>query len=1192
MGHREAKIPRDEETRLRTLLDYNILDTTREPGFDEIVQLAATICNVPISLISLVEHHRQWFKASVGVDVSETPRSVSFCAHAILDDAPLVVSDATLDSRFSENPLVQDNPNIRFYAGVPLISPNGCRIGTLCVIDRKPRTLSSQELTLLRVLARQVISQLEIRSHIERNKSLIEQTDDQRKLLSVIDTAVSIVELSTDGTIVSANETFLSLMGYAAEELIGKNHCYLVPFSERREAEYQDFWRRLREGQRFSGEFRRITKDHREVWIKSEYVPVCDLSGTVTRIIKTAIDVTSNRESIIASSQLWRGLDTSTLLMELTPEGTVTYMNTRFTSILGRSLSELVGKSSVSILPSSDRDSSNFTELWEHVRAGHAIGGNFEFHGADNRLIATKGSYFPVFDRTGKISKVVYLGFDTSLERLQGDNQAQLVAALSKSGATIEFDLHGKILEANSNFLNLMRYGREEVIGKNHSIFVGDDELESQEYQAFWESLRSGKFRLGEFRRFNKYGQEVWIRGAYNPVVDDHQNVTKVVMFTFDVTASKEAEARLSNTNKELVRLNEQIVSSEARFRALTEASPLGIFCTDVNGNCIYVNDRYASITGQSWDQAVGRGWLNTIHPYDRDRVEQDWADAAEAKTEYRSTHRFLRSDGSTVWCQVRASVLRENGKYTGHVATVEDVTTQKLSEQRLKVATKAARVGFWELDLVDNSLSWDASMRSMYGLKDVDAPMDYATWLNAICPDDRAEARSLFELGMAEKREFESVFKVTRADGALRYMKVSGIVERGEDGAARRMVGVNLDVAELKEAQLAAESAAVSKSRFLANMSHEIRTPLTSIIGFAEAAREDGVCPDDRLGALSTIYRNGKHLLDLINDILDVSKIDAGALSLEAARISPVELVEQARAIMVPRLAEKGLSLIVNYEWMLPEWITGDSFRLTQVLLNLLNNAIKFTESGIVEITVRCDSDLQRMYFTVKDSGIGMSQEQVGKLFQPFMQADRSTTRRYGGTGLGLAISKQLVEKMGGVLSASSELHQGSEFSFFIETGPLDTTEFIDHIPQASLHSSPSTESRLQSLQGRVLVADDQADNRRLLEFSLRKSGLALTFVENGQQALDAAMKEQFDVILLDVQMPEMDGHAVTRSLRTQGLTLPIVAFTAGTMKQDVLKCIESGYTTHLAKPFSKESLIDCLDRQLAASRRLKHSV
>jgi len=400
----------------------------------------------------------------------------------------------------------------------------------------------------------------------------------------------------------------------------------------------------------------------------------------------------------------------------------------------------------------------------------------------------------------------------------------------------------------------------------------------------------------------------------------------------------------------------------------------------------------------------------------------------------------------------------------------------------------------------------------------------------------------------------------------------------------------------ELHDARDRAESATRAKSDFLANMSHEIRTPMTAILGFADVLlHEDGLdrAPPDRRRAIETIQRNGEHLLGVINDILDVSKIESGKMSVEAIACSPFQIVEDVVALMRLRAEVKGLQLVKEYCFPIPAQVHSDPTRIRQILMNLVGNAIKFTESGSVKIRTSFLFDpVPRLGFDVIDTGLGMAPDQSSKLFQPFSQADSSTTRRFGGTGLGLTICKRLAEMLGGGISFSSASGVGTTFSFWVDAGILDGVPLRDcersepprevEIP----HPARRETDRLppQPLRGlRLLLAEDGPDNQRLIAFLLRKAGADVIIVENGQEAVHiatvaAAEHRPFDVVLMDMQMPVMDGYEATAMLRREGYRDPIVALTANAMAGDRERCLASGCDDFATKPIEKLRLFETI--------------
>jgi signal transduction histidine kinase/DNA-binding response OmpR family regulator len=375
------------------------------------------------------------------------------------------------------------------------------------------------------------------------------------------------------------------------------------------------------------------------------------------------------------------------------------------------------------------------------------------------------------------------------------------------------------------------------------------------------------------------------------------------------------------------------------------------------------------------------------------------------------------------------------------------------------------------------------------------------------------------------------------------------------------------------------------AKSSFLANMSHEIRTPMAAIIGYADLLLDPALGASDRVNYVQTIRRNAEHLTSLVNDILDISKIEAGKMSVESIAMSPSRTVVEVASLMRVRAVEKNLAFDIDYQGAVPETIHSDPTRLRQILLNFVGNAIKFTETGRIRVLVRCDapeSPAPRLVLEVSDTGIGMAQEELDRLFTPFTQADTSTTRRFGGSGLGLVISKRLAELLGGEISVESTVGLGSVFRLAVPTGPLSGVKMVAGRVEAwAADEAPASSRRVPSLPAscRVLLAEDGRDNQILIKTFLVAAGATVEIVGDGQLAVEAALAARaagnpFDVILMDMQMPVLDGYSATSKLRQTGYAEPIVAITAHAMAGDRERCESAGCDDYLSKPVDRALL------------------
>lgn len=425
---------------------------------------------------------------------------------------------------------------------------------------------------------------------------------------------------------------------------------------------------------------------------------------------------------------------------------------------------------------------------------------------------------------------------------------------------------------------------------------------------------------------------------------------------------------------------------------------------------------------------------------------------------------------------------------------------------------------------------------------------------------------------------------RIRKAGGEWRWHWVRVVAENDAQGQAIGWIGTCTDIHDRKLAEKdlvlareAAESASRAKTYFVANMSHEIRTPLNAILGFSELLAEPSIEDDERRESLATIRRNGRQLLKIIDEVLDISKIEAGRLTIEESQTNLVEMLQEIRRSWQAQCQERGLRFSLDVDRPMPRFVRTDPVRLRQIVTNLLSNALKFTERGFIRLGVEWDPGTQRLKMEVSDSGIGIEKHQAADLFTPFVQADSSTTRRFGGTGLGLAISRRLARAMGGdVVLADTTPGQGSVFRVEVAAPPPAGTDMVDGLgPEKTVREDvPASGVKLDGV--KVLLAEDAADNQMLMTRLLKSVGVSVDIASNGREAVEKATHGDYGLILMDLQMPELDGYQATRQLRKVGYRRPIVALTAHALKEERDRCLQAGCDGHLTKPVDRRTLLE----------------
>lgn len=594
-------------------------------------------------------------------------------------------------------------------------------------------------------------------------------------------------------------------------------------------------------------------------------------------------------------------------------------------------------------------------------------------------------------------------------------------------------------------------------------------------------------------------------------------------------------------------------------------------------GEC-WNSPEFEAITGRTMrGEDFEDGVWKYVHPDDKAFV-RSWRDTARSTLAFEFDCRFIHADGHAVWVH-SIGALDGSGRILG---LVTDITERKLNEletarqrQTLSLALATTRAGVWSRDCNTGAVWSSDEFEAIVGRSMREEDFIDGVW-RYIHPDDRDATRAAGRSAL-ESGSYEYDCRFLHADGRTIWVRSTGAIE-----PSGRILGLIIDITERKlqelelmRARAAAEAANTAKSAFLATMSHEIRTPLNGVLGMAGALERTPLTSGQR-EMVRVINTSGSLLLNLLNDVLDLSRIESGRMTIELTQVNLLTCVEEVAALHAPAARQKGLTLSIDVDPTLQPWRMADSTRLRQILQNLVSNAVKFTARGDVEIALH-QGDADSVSISVRDSGIGISEENQARLFARFAQADTSIARRFGGTGLGLAIAQELAGLMGGAISVESAPGQGSTFTL---TVPLQ------RISPANL-DVPVEQDSVERTDLRVLAADDNETNRLVLRTVLEQVGIFPVFATDGREAAEAAMAEAFDVILMDLHMPNMNGLDATAAIRKSGpnCATPIIALTADALESTVKACIAAGMTAHCVKPINPARLLATIQEVLDAA-------
>jgi PAS domain S-box-containing protein len=736
--------------------------------------------------------------------------------------------------------------------------------------------------------------------------------------------------------------------------------------------------------------------------------------------------------------------------------------------------------------------------------------------------------------------------------------------------AIVNIDEQDAIVSWNPGAEKLFGYTAKEAIGQNIDDLLVSQELREEAIAYNRQVQADGRISVTTRRR-RKDGTLVDVDLHGVPLQSDGRAAGAIAIY-HDITERVRAEQELRNQKQYI--------------EAVVQYSPVAIVTIDFHANVMGWNPAAERLFGYTADEAIGRNVDELVAKDPALRSEAvAYSDKGIRGDSFHAITKRTRKDGSLIDVVLQGVSVIVGGERVGMIAIYHDISELKRAEEALReqkqyleavvqnspvaIITTDLRFEEGSRDLEPHVVSWNPAAEKLFGYTAEEAIGRNLDDLVANLDEIRVEAAS-FNKYSASGELLRAVARRTRKDGSLVDVEVLALpVKLGQ--VQQGVIVIYYDITELMLARKSAEAANEAKSAFLATMSHEIRTPMNAVIGMSGLLLDTTLTPEQR--EFAEIIRNsGDSLLMIINDILDFSKIEAGKMELESQPLDLRECIESAMDLVAPRAAEKALELAYQLEEFVPRAIVGDVTRLRQILINLLGNAVKFTERGEVVLSVAASRRAwaHDLHFTVHDTGVGIAPDQIGRLFQSFSQADASTARKHGGTGLGLAISRRLVELMGGRMWAESEPGVGSTFHFTIVTQPAE-------LPQAARPEHTGEQPRLVGK--RVLIVDDNETNRRILVAQVQSWGMTPLETGSPRLALDWVRRgETFDLAILDMHMPEMDGVSLAKEIRSHPTSaqIPLVLFTSLGRREADLQSLD--FAAQLTKPIKPSQLFDAL--------------
>ncbi|MBP5972279.1 PAS domain-containing protein [Brasilonema sp. CT11] len=1229
-----------DTNRLAALSRYDILDTPPEAGFDDLTQLAAQICQTPVALITFVDANRQWFKSSFGVQMTESPLSVGFCPAVVQSGDSLIIPDTQVDPQFATNLAVREL-GVRFYTGVSLTTSEGYVVGTLCVLDFTPRQMSEEQINSLRILSRQVMTQLELRLSARK----------------VAQTNVALTTVST-GVAGNVGETFLYSLVEHLSQALGVKYTYIGLLANR-EPEVIQAIAVCADG-RIAENFEYLLRDTPCQEVIQQRKLCCYPHNVQQQFPDAHLLAPFQVESYAAipfydSTGVPLGLlgvmddkpiDAIAQRADASPEGgasqtRVTLTESLLTIFAVRIATELERQKAEKLLHDSQYRVQNLLANMPGMVCRYVPGvdgsGRFVFvnygcrdlfevepetalqdansiwdliHPEDlasfHASVAYAIEHFLPWDWVGRVitpsGQLKWIQSRSSAEETsdgiawdgwlvditerkrieaalrESEQQLRLAVETSKLGSW-QLDLKTNVLSVSNQCK--VNFGVPPSAEFSHQVLMErihpDDRAWVQ--AAIQDSIVNRTDYDVEYRTVWDDASIHWalIRGC--SLYDKTGNPERMIGMSMDITGRKQAEAALRE--------------SEARLRFVLDSSQIGEWDLDLTTQPYTARRslRHDQIFGYDslmpeWNYEI---FLRYVHPDDRASVAQKFQYTLSTLADWNFECRIIRSDGQLRWIWAKGSVYRDAHNASSRLlGVVVDFTERKQADALLRESEELNRKileSSYEcikvLDLDGKILYINPGGQRLLNICDLNCYIN-SDWMQFWQGEDRQAAQVAIAAALSGGvGRFQGYCPTV--DGIPKWWEVMVSPILDSTGQPERLLVISRDItdriqfdierdrmlAQEQQARVEAERANRLKDEFLAVLSHELRTPLNPILGWSKLLQQGKLDAARTAHALDTIHRNAKLQVQLIDDLLDISRILRGKLSLT---VTPVDLSTViCAALETVRLAAEAKSLHIQTTVCSGVGIVnGDAGRLQQVVWNLLTNAVKFTPAdGQIEVKLaQVENNAQ---IQVKDTGKGIRSDFLPYVFEHFRQEDGATTRKFGGLGLGLAIVRQITEMHGGTVTVdSSGEGQGATFSVQI---PLASQSNELPTPQQSL---PNT-SDLRGI--RILVVDDEVDSRQFVAFILEQANAVVTTVGSGIDALQAFSESIPDIVISDIGMPEMDGYMMMRQIRAlpveQGGQIPAIALTAYAAELDQQRAIAAGFLHHITKPIDPDVVL-----------------